>query len=89
MGVVTVEEEEGLRGWTRRWGLVWPGCQRFSSGVETEASDERQAWVGRKFGLLGHWWAWESDLELEGERGCQELLICNEETTNQEKMAGN
>lgn len=81
-----MEEEEGLRGWTRWWVLVWSGCQRFSSGVEIEASHERQgweAWVGPNFGLLRLRWVWGSDLELEVERGCQKLLISNEKT-NQE-----
>lgn len=90
--VVTAEEEEGLRGWTHWWDWVWSGCQRFSSGVEIEASDERQgweAWVGLDFALLIHWRVWGSDWELEGERGCQTLVICNEKTTNQGKMAGN
>lgn len=86
-----MEEEEGLRGWTHWWDWVWSGCQRFSSGVEIEASDERQgweAWVGLDFALLTHWWVWVSNLELEVERGCHTLFICNEKT-NQEKMAGN
>lgn len=57
-----------------------------------EASDGRrgwEAWGGLDVALLMHWWVWGSDLELEAERGCQTLLICNEKTTNQEKMAGN
>lgn len=88
----TLEEEEGLRSWTRWWDLVCSVCQRFSSGVETEASDEQQgwgAWVAADFGLLTLCWVWGSDLELEAERECQKLLISNEKTTNQEKMAGN
>lgn len=42
MRVLTAEEGEGLRGWTRWRVLVWSGCQRLSSGLEKEASDEEQ-----------------------------------------------
>lgn len=72
--VLTVEEEEGLRGWTHWGDLVCSGCQRFSSGVEMEPSDDRrgqEVWVGPNFGLVILWWVWGSDLVLEVERGCQ------------------